>query len=160
MTTFCILSIGLLRLYQKVAKSKSIRCLFVIFVSKGLQHLNFLKNFTTFSGSILSIRFETKSGTFGSKCWKKLLASHISTNHCQCFLSLLKKSGKIPGYGKDFMSLRFPPSYSNFPMYHKNDKFLTVNIVMIFAHIYPQLWVQTTFRSFWFYSVASHHLYS
>ena len=24
-------------------------------------------------------------------------------------------------YGKDFMSLEFPPSYSNFPMYHNKN---------------------------------------
>ena len=32
-------------------------------------------------------------------------------------------------YGKDFMSLEFPPSYSNLPMYHRNDRLLTVKIL-------------------------------
>ena len=31
------------------------------------------------------------------------------------------------------MSLGFLPSYSNFPMYHRNDKLLTVRIILIFT---------------------------
>ena len=33
-------------------------------------------------------------------------------------------------YGKDFLSQEFPPSYTNFPMYHRNDKLLTVRIIL------------------------------
>ena len=33
-------------------------------------------------------------------------------------------------YGKYFMSLEFPPSYSHFPMYHRNDKLMTVIIIL------------------------------
>ena len=39
-------------------------------------------------------------------------------------------------YGKDFISLKFPPSYSNFPMYYRNDKLLSVRIILIYRHIY------------------------
>ena len=35
-------------------------------------------------------------------------------------------------YGKDFMSLELPPSYFNFPMYHRNDELLTVRIILIY----------------------------
>ena len=41
-------------------------------------------------------------------------------------------------YGKDFMSLRFPPS-SNCPMHHRNDKLLTARInSSITSSIYRQ----------------------
>ena len=43
--------------------------------------------------------------------------------------------------GKDFMSLGFPPSYSNFPMRHRNDKLLTVRIILIFKLIPCMLFV-------------------
>ena len=33
---------------------------------------------------------------------------------------------------KTFISLEFPPSYSNFPMCHRNDKLLTVIIILIY----------------------------
>ena len=35
-------------------------------------------------------------------------------------------------YCKDFMSLEIPPSYSNYPMYHRNDRLLTVRIIPIY----------------------------
>ena len=39
--------------------------------------------------------------------------------------------GSYPN-GKDLVSLEFPPSYSNFPMYHRNDKLLAVSITLIY----------------------------
>ena len=38
---------------------------------------------------------------------------------------------KFESYGKDFISLEFTPSYSNFPMYHRNDKLLKIRIILI-----------------------------
>ena len=37
-----------------------------------------------------------------------------------------------------FMSLEFPPSYSNFPMYHRNYKLLTVRIILNYLIICKQ----------------------
>ena len=44
----------------------------------------------------------------------------------------------LTNYGKDFMSLEFPPSYSNFQMYHRNDRLLTVRIIRIYLFIWNQ----------------------
>ena len=49
--------------------------------------------------------------------------------------------------------------YCNFSyMLQKYFNDIIINIVMIFAHNNPHLWVQTTFMSLWFYIVASNHL--
>ena len=36
---------------------------------------------------------------------------------------------------KDPISLGFPPSYSNFPMYHRNDTFDSQNNTDLFLHL-------------------------
>ena len=46
-----------------------------------------------------------------------------------CYVQLIVNLGRYLEYGKDFMRLGFPPSYSNFPMYHRNFKLLSVRIM-------------------------------
>ena len=80
-----------------------------------------------------------------------------------CQSSNLKSPKKYFTYGGGdaggtwhwFISLT-PPQLSN-SFFCKVFNFI-INVVMIFAHNNPHLWLQTIFTSLWFYSVASNHL--
>ena len=66
-----------------------------------------------------------------------LNAKFSSLNHTMVRISKMDLN-ETRQYGKDFMRLEFPPSYSNFPMYHRNDKLLTVRIILIYLFICKQ----------------------